>query len=157
MVYMMQKHVQMFGFCPDKSTFENFKHGEELLKQCGHGSILQLHNWWQDPNTYYAFQSKAGCRWLSKNGGPKKFIQMVEQYVPDLKTPALADPFQVELICHSCTNPLETTKKNTHVKVCRCLCGTKVVHKHCYMPEVCPVCSVTITTSISKKALLKIN
>lgn len=154
---MKQKHVQMLGFCPDKSTLENLKHGEELLKQCGHGSIIQIHKWWQDPNTYYAFQSKEGCRWLAKNGGPKKFLQMVEQHVPEVNRPALADPFHVELICHSCSKPFESTKKNLHVKVCRCICGTKIVHKHCFMPENCPICGVKMTTSISKKALLQIN
>ena len=60
----------MLGFRADRSTLENLLHGEQLMRECNHGSILQLQNWWQDPTTYYAFESKAGARWFAEHGGP---------------------------------------------------------------------------------------
>lgn len=78
----------MLGFRPDRSTLENLLHGEQLRRECGHGSILQLQNWWQDPTTYYAFESKAGARWFAEHGGPKRFMKMVEQCVPKKNAPA---------------------------------------------------------------------
>ena len=147
----------MFGFCPDKSTFENLKHGEELLQQCDHGSVLQLHNWWQDPNMYYAFESKAGAKWLAEHGGPKRFLRMVESRLPNKKEPSLADPVCVETLCHSCSKPFDSTKKKLCVKICRCVCGTKVVHEDCFVPTVCPVCNVKMSKVVRKENLLKIN
>ena len=147
----------MLGFRPDKSTEENLRHGEELLKKCNHGSIYQLQKWWQDPNMYYAFESKAGARWLARHGGPPKFLAMVEAHMPERKHISIADPFSVQLKCHSCGQPFEETEKKMTVKICRCVCGTKVTHTDCFMPETCPLCNVKMSVVVRKEDLLKIN
>tara|TARA_B110000858_G_scaffold197568_1_gene259699 strand:+ start:1412 stop:1858 length:447 start_codon:yes stop_codon:yes gene_type:complete len=147
----------MLGFRPDRSTLENLLHGEQLLRECDHGSILQLQNWWQDPTTYYAFESKAGARWFAKHGGPKRFMKMVEQCVPKKTRPPLADPFAVELFCHSCSKIFDSTKKRHVVQICRCICGTKVTHEECYMPETCVFCNVKFSKVVREENLLRIN
>ena len=147
----------MLGFRPDKSTFENFQHGEQLMRDCGHGSIIQIHKWFQDPTTYYAFESKAGARWFAEHGGPKRFMKMVEDCVPKKSRPPLADPYAVEMFCHSCGEPFDSTKKKHVVKICRCVCGTKVTHEDCFMPETCVFCKVKMSKVIRKENLLRIN
>ena len=147
----------MLGFRPDKSTYENLKHGETLMSECDHGSIYQLQKWWQDPTTYYAFESKAGAKWFAEHGGPKKFMKIVEQCVPDKPRPALANPYEVELFCHSCGMPFDSVKKNQVVKICRCVCGTKVTHEDCFMPDTCVFCKVKMTKLIRNENLLRIN
>tara|TARA_Y100000992_G_scaffold300330_1_gene268787 strand:+ start:1288 stop:1734 length:447 start_codon:yes stop_codon:yes gene_type:complete len=147
----------MFGFCPDSSTLENLRHGQSLMRECDHGSIVQMHKWWQDQNTYYAFQSKAGAKWFANHGGPKRFMKMVEQCVPKKIRPPLADPFAVELCCHSCGKAFDATKKKHVVKICRCVCGTKVVHEECFMPDVCVFCKVNYSKVVREESLLSIN
>jgi len=151
------KGDKMLGFCPDQSTFENLKHGEKLLQQCDHGSVIQLHQWWQDPNMYYAFETKAGAKWLAEHGGPKQFLNMVESRLPNKKKLALEDPFKVEMLCHSCSKPFDSTKKKVMVQICRCVCGTKVTHEDCFMPDDCPMCNVKMSKILRKEDLLKIN
>jgi len=147
----------MLGFRPDRSTYENWKHGEALMKECDHGSIVQIHKWFQDPTTYYAFQSKAGARWFADHGGPKKFMKIVEECVPKKTRPDLADPFSIELTCHSCGKAFDMTKKKHVVKICRCVCGTKVCHEDCFMPDTCVFCKVKMTKIVREESLLRIN
>ena len=132
----------MLGFVPEHSTQQNLKHGEKLLKQCNHGSIHQIHKWWQDPNMYYAFESKAGAEWFGKHGGPPNFMAMVADHAPSICVPKLPDPFKVEPVCYSCMKTFESFTKPIQIKVYRCMCGTKIVHPECFMPEDCPVCRV---------------
>jgi hypothetical protein len=147
----------MMGFRPDRSTRENLLHGKQLLLECDHGSIVQLQRWWQDPNTYYAFESKAGARWFAEHGGPKRFMKIVEQCLPKKVPPPLADPFAVELLCHSCGKAFDSTKKKHVVQICRCLCGTKTTHEECYMPQSCVFCKVEYTKVVREEDLLRIN
>ena len=147
----------MLGFRPDQSTLQNLEHGEQLMRECDHGSIVQMHKWWQDQNTYYAFESKAGARWFADHGGPKKFMKLVEEYVPQKTPPPLADPFDVELFCHSCGKAFDSTKKKHVVQICRCVCGTKVVHEDCFMPDTCVFCKVKMSKVIREENLLRIN
>ena len=147
----------MLGFRPDRSTLENLLHGEQLMRECDHGSILQMQKWWQDQNTYYAFESKAGARWFANHGGPKQFMKMVEQCVPKKSRPPLADPFDVELLCHSCGKAFDLSKKKHVVQICRCVCGTKVAHEECFMPITCVFCNVKFSKVIREENLLRIN
>tara|TARA_B110000858_G_C17787997_1_gene468229 strand:+ start:990 stop:1436 length:447 start_codon:yes stop_codon:yes gene_type:complete len=147
----------MFGFRPDKSTFENLRYGQQLMQKCNHGSVTQLQKWFQDPVTYYAFESKAGAKWFAEHGGPKKFMKLVEKYVPNKQPPPLADPYSVEMFCHSCGEAFESTKKKHLVKICRCVCGTKVTHEDCFMPETCVFCKVKMTKVVREEKLLCIN
>ena len=147
----------MLGFRPDRSTLQNLQHGEQLMQECDHGSILQMHRWWQQQDTYYAFESKAGAQWFASHGGPKKFLKMVEQCVPKKAPPPLANPFTVELFCHSCGKVFDDTKKKHVVQICRCICGTKVAHEECYMPGTCVFCKVKFTKVVREENLLRIN
>ena len=46
------------GFRPDKGTLENLRHGEALMRECDHGSILQMHKWFQDQNSVMTITTK---------------------------------------------------------------------------------------------------
>lgn len=146
----------MLGFVPENSTLENLRHGESLLRQCSHGSVYQIHKWWQDPNMYYAFESKQGARWMAEHGGPPKFMSMVEKVVPNRKhRPEVAEPdFQPK--CYSCGEAFEYFTKKIPIKVCRCMCGTRVVHPKCFMPVVCPVCNIKMSHSVRTEAIQKL-
>ena len=85
----------MLGFVPENSTLQNLEHGNRLLQQCNHGSIRQIHNWWQDPNMYYAFESKKGAEWFAKHAGPPTFMSMVAENAPEPSVPKIANPFDV--------------------------------------------------------------
>jgi len=132
----------MLGFVPENSTRQNLEHGERLLKQCDHGSIRQIHRWWQDPNMYYAFESKKGAEWFAKHGGPPTFMSMVAENAPEISVPKVPNPFDVVPTCHSCMKPFESFTKPIPVLVYRCMCGTKIVHPDCFMPKECPICRV---------------
>lgn len=146
----------MLGFLPESSTRQNLAHGQKLMQQCPHGSIFQISQWWQDPNMYYAFESKKGARWMADHGGPKKFMKMVEQVVPD-KTfrPQIAEP-DLQPRCFSCNEPFEYFTKKIPIKVCRCMCGTRVVHPKCFMPVHCPVCNIKMSHSVRTEAIQKL-
>ena len=146
----------MLGFLPENSTLDNLKHGEKLLRKCSHGSVYQIHEWWQNPNMYYAFQSKWGARWMAEHGGPPKFMDMVERVVPDRNVrPKVAEP-DIEPKCFSCGEPFEYFTKKIPIKVCRCMCGTRVVHPKCFMPDVCPVCNIKMSHSTRVEAIQKL-
>jgi len=121
---------------------QNLDHGEKLLAKCSHGCIQQIHNWWQDPNMYYAFETKEGARWFGKHGGPTKYMEIVGANAPDVEMPFLPNPYKVQPVCHSCMKPFESFTKPIHIKVCRCMCGTKIVHPNCFMPKECPICRI---------------
>ena len=141
-VYLKAVAFSMLGFVPENSTTQNLEHGERLLRICNHGSIRQIHNWWQDPNMYYAFESKAGAEWVAKHGGPPTFMSMVAERAPKPSVPDLPNPFDVVPVCNSCMQPFESFTKPIPILVYRCMCGTKIVHPECFMPEECPVCRV---------------
>ena len=143
----------MLGFLPEKSTQENLKHGQELMKQCAHGSLYQIHEWWQNPNMYYAFESKKGARWMAQHGGPPKFMSMVESVVPEKKARPKAADAEFQPQCFSCGELFEYFTKKIPIKVCRCMCGTKVVHPKCFMPETCPVCNIKMSKKVRTEAI----
>jgi len=133
----------MLGFRPESSTEQNLHHGEQLLAQCAHGSVCQIHNWWQDPNMYYAFESKKGAKWFAEHGGPTNFMKLVGAHAKELTPPPTKSPFKVDPICHSCMHPFDSFTKPIPLKIYRCMCGTKIVHPSCFMPLQCPICRIT--------------
>lgn len=146
----------MLGFLPENSTLDNLKHGEKLLRECSHGSVYQIHEWWQNPNMYYAFESKRGARWMSEHGGPEQFMALVEKVVPDRKTTRKVLELDFTPRCYSCSEPFEYFTKPIHIKVCRCMCGTRVTHPKCFMPKVCPVCCIEMSKSLRHEALQRL-
>lgn len=144
----------MLGFLPESSTLQNLNHGKELLSCCNHGSVWQMHKWWQDPNMYYAFESKKGAQWFARHGGPKNFMKLVAETAPEKKIPKVPNPFKVEPMCHSCMKPFESFTKNIPLKIYRCMCGTKITHPTCFMPSVCPICGVTASVFTRNQSLL---
>lgn len=143
----------MLGFLPENSTEQNLRHGHDLMKQCTHGSIFQISEWWQNPNMYYAFESKKGARWMAEHGGPPEFMKLVESVVPDKTSrPKLATP-EYQPKCYSCGEPFEYFTKKIPIKVCRCMCGTRVVHPKCFMPTTCPVCNIKMSHSTRTEAI----
>lgn len=143
----------MLGFLPENSTQENLKHGQDLIQRCSHGSVYQIHEWWQNPNMYYAFESKKGARWMAEHGGPPKFLSMVETVLPEKKTrPELSKP-DFNPKCYSCGKEFEYYTKKINIKVCRCTCGTRVVHPNCFMPKTCPVCNIKMSHNIKTEAI----
>ena len=85
----MNKCRKNVGFRPDKSTLKICDTGSSSCK-----NVTTVH--FADPqmvsgsNTYYAFESKAGASGLQNHGGPKKFMKMVEKYVPDKNAPSFS-------------------------------------------------------------------
>jgi len=144
----------MLGFCPEHSTLQNLNYGKKLLSVCNHGSVWQMHKWWQDPNMYYAFESKKGANWVAQHGGPKNFMKMVAAAATEKATPTLPSPFKVEPMCHSCMKTLGSFTKSTPLQVYRCMCGTKITHPKCFMPTVCPICRVTASVFSRNQSLL---
>lgn len=146
----------MLGFLPESSTLQNLRHGEKLLKECSHGCVRQIHEWWQNPNMYYAFESKQGARWMSENGGPKQFLAMVEKVVSEVKHERKVCTPDYTPCCFSCSEPFEYFTKPIHIQVCRCMCGTRVTHPKCFMPKVCPVCNIAMSKSLRHEAIQKL-
>lgn len=144
----------MLGFLPENSTLQNLNHGKKLLLCCNHGSVLQIQRWWQDPNTYYAFESRNGALWFAEHGGPKNFMKTVAQTLPEIALPKLPNPFVVEPICHSCMKSFKSFTKEKPVKIYRCMCGTKITHTQCFMPAMCPICRVRASVSVRTQSLL---
>ena len=56
----------MLGFSPEKGTRQNLAYGEALLRESDHGSVLQMHKWWQDRAPYYAFETRGGASGLAR-------------------------------------------------------------------------------------------
>lgn len=144
----------MLGFLPESSTKQNLEHGEKLLSKCNHGSIRQIHKWWQDPNMYYAFETKKGAEWFAEHGGPKNFMSLVAQKAPDITLPHIPNPCKVEPVCHSCMKPFESFTKPIPMLVYRCMCGTKIVHPDCFMPKDCPICRVKASMFKREQSIL---
>lgn len=144
----------MLGFTPESSTRQNLQHGQKLLATCDHGCIQQIHKWWQDPNMYYAFETKEGAKWFGRHGGPTNFMNLVAKNAPTVKQPPLPDPYDVQPHCHSCMNPFKSFTKAIPVKVYRCMCGTKVVHPNCFMPEHCPICRIKASVFQREQSIL---
>lgn len=144
----------MLGFRPENSTEQNLKHGEQLLTQCDHGSIHQIQKWWQDPNMYYAFETKKGAEWFGKHGGPTKFMNMVCKHVPEITPPPIKSPFKIEPFCHSCMQPFDSFTKPIPIKIYRCMCGTKIVHPSCFMPHQCPICRINACVFKREQSIL---
>lgn len=144
----------MLGFLPENSTLQNLNHGKRLLSKCDHGSIRQIHKWWQDPNMYYAFESKKGAEWFARHGGPITFMKMVGENAPEKNTPKLPNPFTVQPKCHSCMKPFSSFTKTIPVVIYRCMCGTKIVHPGCFMPAECPICRVTASVFTREQSIL---
>lgn len=143
----------MLGFLPEHSTTQNLEHGKKLLAQCNHGSIQQIHNWWQDPNMYHAFTSKEGAKWFAKHGGPEKFMSMVAKHAPEVTIPPIVNPFQVEPVCYSCMKTFDSFTKTIPLCIYRCMCGTKIVHPGCFMPKTCPICNVKASVFIREQSI----
>ena len=135
----------MLGFLPDASTRDNLEHGKKLLGQCSHGSIQQIHDWWQDPNMYYAFKSRKGALWMSENGGPSRFMRMVAQNTPEVKAPIDCGGIDATVRCYSCEEAFSSFVKPIDFCVYRCMCPQKVTHVGCFMGEVCAWCGTQYT------------
>jgi len=143
----------MLGFTPENSTKQNLEHGVRLLALCNHGSIQQIHKWWQDPNMYYAFETKKGASWFGSHGGPTKFMDMVGTNAPDVEAPPLPNPFKVQPQCHSCMKSFKSFTKPMPIKVYRCMCGTKIVHPNCFMPDYCPICRIKASVFLREQSI----
>lgn len=138
----------MLGFLPEASTRENLEHGERMLRECSHGSVWKIHNWWQDPNMYYAFESKQGARWMAEHGGPPRFMSMVSDALPPCDAPSrepstgVVDKPGSDVYCYSCGKPFESFVKPIEFCVYRCMCTEKVVHPGCFMADSCAWCGL---------------
>jgi hypothetical protein len=144
----------MLGFIPENSTKQNLDHGKKLLAVCNHGCVQQVHNWWQDPNMYYAFETEEGAKWFGKHGGPTKFMDMVGANAPTVEPPPLHSPYKVQVECHSCMKPFTSLTKTIPIKVYRCMCGTKIVHPQCFMPSECPICRIKASVFQREQSIL---
>lgn len=147
----------MLGFFPEASTRENLRYGERLLNECDHGSVHQLVDFWQDPNMYYAFESKSGAEWISDVGrGPKRFMKLVADSMPPKKErPAVPRP-SCSVKCYSCGKHFESFTKPINFCIYRCMCtNQKVVHPKCFMNKACALCGTEYTVKKIQKKILK--
>ena len=148
--------MRMLGFAPEKGTKANLEYGESLMRELPHGSVLQMQRWWQDPMTYHAFETKAGARWFGQHGGPTTFMNVVQEYLPEGKRERFRSPMKVEPKCYSCGESFGSLSKKAKYSVHRCTCGSKYTHTGCFMPKVCPICTVKINTLDYNTYLYKI-
>ena len=145
----------MLGFVPDVSMRRNLEHGKRLLLECDHGCVQQIHNWWQDPNMYYAFQSKAGAQWIGECVGPKKFMQIVAETLP-IKPPREKVPHPcADVTCYSCGKAFDSFIKPTTFCIYRCMCTQKFVHKDCFMSKHCAWCGLEYTVKVCENKIMK--
>jgi len=135
----------MLGFLPDASTRDNLDHGNKILRQCSHGSLQQLQDWWQDPNMYYAFKSRKGALWMSAHGGPRVFMQMVAEHTPEIFTQSDSGNIGASVRCYSCEKPFSSFVKPINFCVYRCMCKQKVTHVGCFMGKACAWCGLQYT------------
>lgn len=126
------------------------------MRECDHGSVLQMHKWWQDRATYYAFETRGGAEWFAAHGGPPRFMRMVAEHLPSAERPKLASPFGAEPKCYSCGESFGSLHKKSKYAVHRCTCGTKITHVKCFMSTACPVCSTKMNTLEYELPLSKI-
>ena len=146
----------MLGFSPEKGTRQNLAYGEALLRESDHGSVWQMHKWWQDRATYYAFETRAGAEWFGAHGGPPRFMRVVASRLPEAQRPKMASPFGVEPKCYSCGESFGSLHKRGKYTVHRCTCGSKITHTGCFMSTVCPICAVQINSLEYEVPLTKI-
>lgn len=132
----------MFGFSPHVPMRQNLEHGKQLLLQCNEDTVAQVNEWWQNRNTYYAFESKEGALWWGSHGGPEKFCTLLASKIKyKEKRNKILSPLGIEVQCYSCESKLDIHKQCPFT-ICRCPCGSKFVHKKCFMPKSCPICGV---------------
>lgn len=148
--------LRMLGFTPENGTRGNLEYGESLMRESDHGSVKQMHAWWQDLMTYHAFKTKAGARWFGEHGGPKKFMRVVEEYLPSAERPHLPNPSKVEPKCFSCGESFGSLTKRGKYTVHRCTCGSKITHVGCFVSTVCPICCTKINALEYDTQLIKI-
>ena len=145
----------MLGFLPGASTKQNLEYGETMLNQCSHGCLRQVHKWWQDPNMYYAFESKQGAVWMAANGGPKNFMKMVSVAIPKKEYKLKVDKPTLKVNCYSCGKCLESFTEPSDFCVYRCTCGQRVVHLDCFMSKTCALCGQNYSKTVCKKKIIK--
>ena len=145
----------MLGFTPEASTRKNLEHGSRLLERCSHGSVRQINDWWQDPNMYYAFESRAGAEWMGKHGGPQKFMSMVASTVSTVHEPRRVAHPKCEVKCYSCGGCFESFVKPVDFCIYRCMCTQKVVHVDCFMADACAWCGTKYTKKTCEKKVIK--
>lgn len=143
----------MIGFLPQNSTKQNLEHGQKLLTACNHTCVKELNRLWQNPNMYYAFESKNGARWLAKHGGPPKFMQMVSDELPEKKYEPIVPKAACEVKCYSCAAPFKSFTEPTRFKVHRCTCGERICHEHCFVAENCAICGAKYSVKCVKKII----
>ena len=142
---------KMLGFVPDVSMRDNLSHGQHLLDQCNHGSLNQIQKFWQDPNMYYAFESKAGAEWMAKHGGPPQFMQLVAATMPAKPCRNKVPRPCGDVMCYSCGERFESFVKPIDFYIYRCMCNEKFVHKHCFMGKTCAWCGVEYTKKVCEQ------
>ena len=135
----------MLGFLPDASTRDNLEHGKKIIARCPHESIQQIQEWWQDPNMYYSFKSREGARWMSKHGGPPRFMRMVSETIPPVSKHKTCDKINPNVCCYSCEKPFKSFEKPIDFSVYRCMCKQKVTHVDCFMGKNCAWCGLEYT------------
>lgn len=138
----------MLGFVPDVSMRDNLDHGKRLIEECDHGSVHQLQKFWQDPNMYYAFQSRAGAEWMARHGGPPKFMRMVASALPIKPKKERVPRPCASVNCYSCGKKFESFVKPVDFCIYRCMCTQKIVHKKCFMGKICAWCGTEYTVKV---------
>lgn len=152
----MEEEVnEMLGFLPCASTLQNREHGKEILQQCPHECLFQIQKWWQDPNMYYAFESRRGALWMSDHGGPPNYMKMVAESVPQKEYMVNIDKPTLQVNCYSCGKCFESFTEPIDFCVYRCTCGQRVVHSECFMSKSCALCGQDYGKTICKKKSIK--
>lgn len=144
----------MLGFVPGKSAQEYSDHADTLLSECDTPVVRQVCNWWQNPECWYAYESKAGALWWGKNGGPQKYCDRLSELVPS--RPAVpATPVPVRTPCFYCETNIFKAGEQLELGVLSCACSTWYLHVDCLPKFVFPRCfkcsSLYSKTTINKR------
>lgn len=144
----------MLGFVPGKSALEYKDHADKLLSESDDPFVRQVCDWWQTPECWYAYESKAGAEWWSKNGGPSEYAKKLAEIVPSYpKAPSVS--VQVRTPCFCCEKDLFKSDEEAKLCVLSCACSTWYLHVNCRSDFVFPRCfkcsSLYSDTIITKK------
>jgi len=140
----------MLGFCPRASTAQNYDVGKRMLEECPHPCVRQLCEIWQDPATYYAFETKEGASWWTKHTGLHSFARLLRP--PEFKISERTVSWQ-KPTCFSCGQDLDYFHKTQTYQLAKCTCGTRVSHKKCFLPPTCPTCGTKFIISVENTSI----
>lgn len=130
----------MLGFVPGCSASEYRRHADKLLLESSDARVRQVCDWWQTPECWYAYESKAGAEWWGRHGGPREYCQALSEALPE-KAPHRGCALELRSPCFFCGEDMfKNMEEKEELSVMSCTCSTWYMHKECREKFTFPRC-----------------